>query len=248
MYRGVLVKGAKRNNNEGAFIMLVFANYKMIMRMIALAVIAVGALHLSPGFTGWDDKTKPKGTLYDKAKAAKKGRNNNHVIIAFRDEIGTINVDLRQLTMRSTNILVGRVLSNKSYLNDARDDIYTVHKVMVQSVLKGDLDNGNVIDIQVIGGGWRYSDGTWVSKRSTNMLPIGNGSSYVFFLNLKDPSLRSYVPSSRVQSIYNLEFDTGTIMPNSRYKLDPLVTKYKNISIDSFLAEIRPLVRQAFGR
>ena len=178
---------------------------------------------------------EPKGKLYGLAKQA----GGKHAILRFHSDRGVVAADLREMERRSTDIIVGRTITNRAYLNDAGDEMHKILTIYVQNVFKGGIINGSGIEVKTLGGSWVYSDGTALSWYPADSIPLHDGASYVFFLNKED---EYYVPSIGVQSIFEIDFDTNTIMPNDLFNLDPVVVRYKNAPLMDFLKEIKGVI------
>ena len=182
---------------------------------------------------------EPKGKLYRLAKQ----ENKAHAILTFQSDRGMIAPNIRQLVRRSTDIIVGKVLINRAYLNDEGDEIYKFINVFVQVVYKGAIANRSRIEVKQLGGSWLYNDGTVLTWQPGDALLTTNGKSYVFFL-VKDKENQYFVPSQGVQSVFELDFGTSSITPTDLNKRDPVVIKYKNAPIQDFLNEIRSTVSE----
>jgi len=184
------------------------------------------------------DLEKPQGALY---KIAKKS-GEKHTTIAFLPDRSVIAPNLRQLSRRSTDVIIGRVLANYSQLNSAKDEVQKFLTVFVQMVYKGTVVNAGQITIKTLGGSWLYSDGvslTWMPVGETSPL---DGKSYIFFLT-KDGD-GNYIPSLGAQGVFEMDFEIGVIVPIDMNKRDPVVAKYANAPLQEFMDEITSVIAE----
>ncbi len=185
------------------------------------------------------DKQRPKGKLYQMAKKTKK----EHAIFTFLSDRSVVASNIRELARRSTEIIMGRVLRNRAYLNDEGDEIHKFINVFVQDVFKGAIVKRSGIEVRQLGGSWLYNDGTALSWYPADALVAQDGKSYIFFL-IKDENKEYYIPSLGVQSIFEIDFDTRSITPADLFKGDPVVIKYHNAPLFDFLNEIKSAVSE----
>ena len=184
-----------------------------------------------------EDNVKPAGKLYALAKKAGK----KHAYLTFQSDRGVIAADIKEMMRRSSDVIVGRALKKRGYLNAEGDEMHRIVTIYVQNVFKGGIINGSGIEIKTLGGTWLYSDGTAMSWYPADARPVHDGRSYVLFLNREE---EYYVPSFGVQSVMEMDFETESIMPNDLFKLDPVVVKYKNAPLIEFLNEIRAAAKE----
>jgi hypothetical protein len=189
------------------------------------------------------EMSKPRGELY---KAAKKER-KEHVVLSFVPDRSVLAPNLRQLSRRSTDVIIGRVLENHSSLNDEGDEIHKFLTVFVQQVFKGTVIGAGTITIRQLGGSWRYSDGLVVTWMPVGEVIAIDGNSYVFFLNKSedaetDEDADCYLPTLGAQGVFELDFELDAIAPTDLNKRDPVVGKYKNIPMADFFDEIESVV------
>jgi len=195
----------------------------------------------------YQDANKPFGELYKQAQMENKEK-ADHIILSFMPDRSVVAPNLRQLSRHSTDIIVGRVLENRSYLNDKGDEIHKFLTVLVQQVFKGTIVNAGRVTIRQLGGTWLYNDGfavTW--------MPVGesiptDGKSFVFFLHKgedsEDETAGYYIPTWGAQGVFELDFELDVISPTDLNKRDPVVIKYMNIPMTDFFDEIDFVVNE----
>jgi hypothetical protein len=88
--------------------------------------------------------------------------------------------------VKSDVIVIGQVLNAEAHRSNNKLSIFSNFEVRVDEVLKGNLNVGNVINVQRIGGFVKYPGGRKVLFRlSGNGMP-GVGARYALFLNVLD--------------------------------------------------------------
>ena len=184
------------------------------------------------------DLEKPQGELYQLAKKS----GEQHTSIGFLPDRSVLAPNLRHLSRHSTDVIIGRVLSNYSRLSDTRDEVHKFLTVFVQMVYKGTVVNAGEITIRTLGGSWLYNNGI-----SLTWMPVGelipmDGKSYVFFLTKVDDD--NYLPSLGAQSIFEMDFGTETITPTDMNKRVPVVIKYANAPLQEFLDEVESVITE----
>lgn len=185
-------------------------------------------------------KLLPKGKLYTQAKDLIDGSGKQVAAIAFKLNEGTIVPNIQTLIRYSDDIIIGKIIENKSCLDDT-EEIYTVSKVFVQETVKGDNISGSVIKIRMQGGSWVYADGVIVTKIPMDARLLDNDKNYIFFLK-KEYDDQCYELSAGVQSIYGMDFNSNSIIPINLNRNDPMVRKYSNALITDFLVVLHKAV------
>jgi hypothetical protein len=135
--------------------------------------------------------------------------------------------------IKSDVIVIGQVLTAEAHRSNNKMNVYSNFEVRVDEVLKGNLDVGNVINIQRIGGFVKYPSGRKVLFRlSGNGMP-GIGARYVFFLNVVDEDYA-------ILTAYELAAEGVLPLDNSAQ-----FQVYKGVSEISFTATLRDALSQA---
>lgn len=147
--------------------------------------------------------------------------------------------DIKELTRRSTDIVVGWSMGNRSPYSESADTAYIAHRIQVQTVIKGTIPSGSAIELIMPGGAWIRPDGTRVFMHASDARPVRDGVSYILFLRRKDDVAGDqWMPSAGIQSLYEIEPDTESIIPCDLLESDPVVAKYKNASVGEFMEEL----------
>jgi hypothetical protein len=92
---------------------------------------------------------------------------------------------------QSDVIVIGEVLNAEAHRSENKLNVFSNFQVRVDEVLKGaNLDTGNVIDVQRVGGFVNYPNGKKVLFRLVGNGMPAVGSRYAFFLNVFDEDYR----------------------------------------------------------
>ena len=181
-------------------------------------------------------KTVPEGKLYNEArKIIESG--HEHAFIPFRYNTGYIIPNMEVLTRYSGVILLGKIVETKTTIDDNKEKIFRIHEFIVQYAIKGDVQSGALIKMKMPGGAWRFKDGTIVSTRPYDAMPVTKEKSYILFLNKNKEDLY-YTPSVDAQSFYEIDNDTLTVIPIILTLNNPMVIKYRNCPLEKFLEYI----------
>ena len=160
----------------------------------------------------------------------------------FKSDRSVTVVDIKELTRRSTDIIVGRPLVNKSSFRKGNvlEDVHTMHLILVQTVLKGDMKTGSSVDLRMPGGAFISSDNKVSRRLASDARLLRDGASYFIFIkkrNRQDEDV--YIPALGIQSIFEIDFDTKTVIPCDTLKSAPVVQKYLNAPLEAFWEEIK---------
>jgi len=135
--------------------------------------------------------------------------------------------------VKSDVIVIGEVLNAEAHRSNNKMSIFSNFEVRVEEVLKGNLNVGNVINVQRIGGFVKYPGGRKVLFRlSGNGMP-GVGARYALFLNVLDEDYA-------ILTAYELA--TGGVVPldnSTQFEV------YKGDNEVSFIASLREAISQA---
>ena len=138
--------------------------------------------------------------------------------------------------VKSDVIVIGQVLNAEAHRSDNKMNVFSNFEVRVDEVLKGNVNVGNVITIQRIGGFVKYPGGRKVLFRlSGNGMP-GVGARFAFFLNVLDEDYT-------ILTAYELVADGVVPLDNSTQ-----FQVYKGVSEISFIATLRDAISQAVPR
>ena len=129
--------------------------------------------------------------------------------------------------LKSDVIVVGQVLNAEAHRSNNRMNVFSNFEVRVDEVLKGNLNVGNVITVQRIGGFVKYPGGRKVLFRlSGNGMP-GVNVRYAFFLNVVDEDYT-------ILTAYELVTEGVVPLDNSTQ-----FQMYKGVSEVNFIASLR---------
>lgn len=129
--------------------------------------------------------------------------------------------------LKSDVIVVGQVLNAEAHRSNNRMNVFSNFEVRIDEVLKGNLNVGNVITVQRIGGFVKYPGGRKVLFRlSGNGMPEVNAR-YAFFLNVVDEDYT-------ILTAYELATEGVMPLDNSTQ-----FQTYKGVSEVNFIASLR---------
>jgi len=177
--------------------------------------------------------------------------NEKASIELFHSDRAVTVSDIKELTRRSTDIIVGRPLTNNSIFlkGSTIDDVHTNHTMLVQAVFKGDIKAGSKIILRMPGGAFLDSDDKAVTLVALDARPLREGVSYFIFMKrLSEEFEYLYVPALGIQSIFEIDAETNTIIPCDTLQSSPVVQKYLRASVTAFLEEIKSLVSTEIRR
>jgi hypothetical protein len=163
------------------------------------------------------------------------------VFESFMSDRSVTVADIKELTRRSTDIIIGRPLANKSQFRRGgrQEDFHMMHLVLVQTVLKGDIKNGSSVELRMPGGVLINSDGNVVNRQASDSRPLReNASFFIFMKKTNGQNEQVYIPALGIQSIFEIDPDTNTIIPCDMVKSVPVVQKYLNAPMGAFFNEI----------
>jgi len=208
---------------------------KMALLLVGLLVIAGASA------VGQKVKTeKPHDRLHDEAKKAGGG-----FVLRYKPNRSTIYPNIEELAKRSDLIIVGRTLGNQSQIRPDGNFITKDFLVKVQEVIKGELPVGSrSIVVSLPGGGHRFPDGTYAMVSPLGQKEAQDNGVYVFFLKAKtkkkDPAFKGHLLASETQGLFALT--NGKVEPADLAADDPIVVKYRDMDVPSFLSEIHKAV------
>jgi hypothetical protein len=226
------------NNIIPIFIIILLSTYCLVFAASQENPLKEISGKINPGGETYQ-KMLPKGELYKQAKQIIEKKGGGIAGIGFLLNEGTIIPNLCTLSRYSDEIIIGQV--NNPYFETYIDDdgeLYTIYKLLVTQNIKGDIDTGNVVEIRIKGGSWTYLDGVSLVKIPVDTRFISVDKYYAFFLKKNNADDEYYDLSVGAQSIYELDYDSNSIIPSIIKKSDPLVMKYEHMKISDFLDEI----------
>ncbi len=158
-------------------------------------------------------------------------------------DFSVIYDDIKGLARQSSAVIVGAVLSNKCVLSANEETITTDYQVSVQEVIKGRLQTGSTITVQLPGGLKSFANGTLAEVRVLGGLrKMRNGETHVLFLEKRTGS-DAFVLTGGPQGAFNISKLESGVMPADRRFVDPIVQKYRGTDIGQFLDSVRGVER-----
>lgn len=146
--------------------------------------------------------------------------------------------NLEALTKNSVAVVVGTPLRSKSQLSPSGQSVITEYEVTVQEVIKGKINQGDIIKVSLLGGKVEFEDGTSVELNTLGFERMKNYSSYALFLYAKHDGGDAYLLTGGPQGLFELPSDGTSVKPHGR-PTDPAVKEAKDKSVQSFLEEVR---------
>ncbi|GEM_PF-2470622 len=151
---------------------------------------------------------------------------------------------IEELLDGSKVVIVGYTQSNRCQLRPDGKFVTTDFHVKVVEVIKGNVKKDEMILLSSPGGFYRFfePDGAVdVMVRVKGYKHPLNGRTYVFFLDHPKAD-RGYVLTGGPQGQYDIT--DGVVHPANQRVKDPLVAKYLDKDVTSFLEEIRSAARK----
>jgi len=158
----------------------------------------------------------------------------------FNSDRSVIVSDIKELTRRSTAIIIGRPLASKSFYDEKTDEARTLHLLLVQTVFKGKVENGITIELEMPGGVYVGQDGVTGIRLASDMRKMRDSASYFIFIKESDneDGRQVYRPSLGVQGIFEIDSETNAIIPCDMLRSSPVVKRYENASVEDFMNEL----------
>jgi hypothetical protein len=170
---------------------------------------------------------------YDKGGFKAAAAITGSYVVAMSGQHGNNADSLAFLTRHSPVIVVGNIVSNRTWLNASGNEITTDYEVFVEQSLRGAYGSGDRLTVSVAGGKVGFEDGSSAEVRVTDMIPPFNGERYVLFLrptaSNPGPEQRKAArgpilsPSFQALSLYKLM--NGALSPKAFTK-HPLAVAY----------------------
>ena len=122
----------------------------------------------------------------------------------------------------------------------AFSNVHMKHLILVQAVLKGGIKTGNVVDLRMPGEVYFDSENNIIHRTVTDARPLREGASFFIFMKRSNGRGEEdvYMPALGIQSIFEIDADTNTVIPCDTLKNDPVVHKYLYTPLEAFWEEI----------
>jgi hypothetical protein len=177
------------------------------------------------------------GSLRERAKQAA-GR---YIGVEHPDR-SVVHSDLATLAHQSTVVVVGTALENHCRLSADEEHITTDYQVRADEVLKGDVQPGSTITVSTPGGMKLFLDKTSAVIRVPEFRRPINGRTYLLFLS-PSPSVDIFSLTAGPQGAFELPVSGKGVQPADLHSDDPVVVKYKDKSVKSFIREARRVAK-----
>ncbi len=207
---------------------------KQFMMAFAAIITAIG--WMPQGLMG-QAVGEVAGTLHERAL-----QSGGRLVESFTPDRPVVCSNLKELVKRSPIVIIGKALRNRSRLSEDGKSVSSEFAVYVQEVVKGDLRAGSVITVNLPGGIHAFRDGSSVLYHAWSYRLTSNGSTYLFCLreNGTDRLGRGplFVLSMGVQGQFLIDHASGKVAPSFTLPRDPVVKRYRDMAIPSFLIEL----------
>lgn len=220
-------------------------------------VTAQPGRRLVPGRSAAEDAEirRRRDDAYDKGGFKAAAAITGSYVVAMSGQHGNNATSLAFLTKHSPVIVVGNVVSNRTWLNASGSEITTDYEVFVEQSLKGAYRAGDSLTMSFTGGRVGFEDGSWAEVRVSDIVPPFNGERYVLFLrptaSNPGPEQRKaargpiLAPSFQALSLYKLM--NGAVSPKVFTK-HPLAVAYGGKPERRLLDDILSIVDQEKDR
>lgn len=149
---------------------------------------------------------------------------------------GLFNIE--KLTKNSEAVIVGVPAKNRCKLSTDGQLIITDYDVVVQEVLKGNIQQGSTIKVSLPGGKVKFEDGTTAEIETPNFMKMVNGRTYALYLNEDKTRSGIYELTAGPQGLLELPTD-GTRIKSHARPTDPIAEETKDKDMKVFLKEAR---------
>ena len=149
--------------------------------------------------------------------------------------------DLRDLSRKSSQVIIGTAISNRCRLSSDSKSITTDYLVSVQELLKGDLRPGSSVTISTPGGAVRFDKETLAMVDVPAFRRPVNGRTYLFFLDRGDSEGRHAVLGG-FQGLFDVTGAGSPVLASDRRPDSMLFRQYHKMGVEQFLHEVREKV------
>jgi hypothetical protein len=170
-------------------------------------------------------------SLRDKAKEA--GHYSEHR--GYRDIAQY--TDIAQITRHSEAVVVGTVQSNVVRPSSDEKSLFINYTVSVEDVIKGSVQGGETITVNIPGGKIHYADDTTAEVQTPWFKKMLNGKKYILFLDNSHGG-EGYLTTGGAQGVFEIPAEGGGIKTHSGRLHDP-VWQYQGMSAQDFLDLVR---------
>lgn|SRR2546421_5966289 len=204
---------------------------KIVQFVILLVLIAFASATCPLRAQALGDALRPGETLNERAKSA-----GGKFLWRYRANRAVIYPNIEALAKHSDVIVVGRTIGHRAHVRSDGRFITKDFSVRVQEVIKGNVKMGSSIVVSLPGGAYKFPDGSVAFVMPTGYQQAEDRGLYVFFLKEKGSLYQGHTPTSETQALFDLT--SGKVQPADLVASDPIVSKYREMSVPAFLAEI----------
>jgi hypothetical protein len=154
-----------------------------------------------------------------------------------------LTFDLEMLTQKSVAVVVGIPVDNRCILTPDGQSITTDYDVVVQEVLKGDIQVGSTIKVALPGGKVKFLDGTTAEVKTPGVEGMVHGWKYALYLSEYRVKPGVYDLTAGPQGMIELPDDGKMVISQAR-ETDPVKKQVKDKDAKTFLKEARKLARK----
>lgn len=159
--------------------------------------------------------------------------------ISYRDpHPDWVSLDLEKLTKGSAAVIVGVPVRNVCKLSENGQTILTVYDVLVQEVLKGDVQQGGEIKVALPGGKVAFADGSTAEIVTPDFEKMVNGRKYALYLSQYEIRPGVYELTAGPQGMIEMS-DDGTKVKSQARETDPVKKQVKDKDVKAFLKDAR---------
>jgi hypothetical protein len=207
--------------------------------VFVIGVVGLVGFITNKGFT--QQKNEPDLALIVRTKGLKEAAKVQGVYVNDLPTASWGKYTLEGLVSHSSVIIVGTPVASASSLADSERRIVTSHKVRVDQILKGKLQQNQVLDVVVPGGKITFEDGTSAEIRTPDLGSIEQNQTYVMFLAPGEPA-DSFGLTGVGQGLFQISTTASFVKPLGS-KLD-LVKEYSKETSTSFIRQIKLAVKK----
>jgi hypothetical protein len=232
------------------------AKYYILFLVCALGAVGVGRMALAQSQRG-QSKAEPARNESDESyeehmavvealrrgglKAAAKLKGN--FVRPFDPHPDWLSFGMEKLTASSEAVVVGVPVKNVCELTPDGQLITTNYDVIVQEVLKGDVQPGSTIKVALVGGRVTFPDGTTAEVVTPSFEKMINGRTYLLYLSQYKVRSPMYDLTGGPQGMIDLPGDGAKVKSHGR-DTDPVKNEVKDMDAETFLKEVRRLAKK----
>ncbi|MCA1564175.1 MAG: hypothetical protein LC803_00685 [Acidobacteria bacterium] len=153
-----------------------------------------------------------------------------------------LSFDLEKLTQKSEAVVLGVPIKNRCKLTPDGQLIMTEYEVVVQEVLKGNVRQGDTVNVALVGGKVMFEDGTTAEVVTPGFKKMVNGKTYALYLSLYPIRSPVYDLTAGPQGMLELLDDGSGVISQAR-ATDPVKNQVKDKDKKTFLKTARKFAK-----